>query len=140
MNDLNLIRGLFLMAIAALFGGVAMTYNIGEFSRAGPGLFPLVVAVLLFLIGLATVIRSRFVKPVPIDYRIKNISLVLASLLGFVALSEFVSMILGIVFLVFCSSYAGKNPTVKRNLQITVGLILVAFGFKYLLGLNLPMY
>ena len=140
MNNLNLVRGLFLMAIALAFGITSLTYNIGEFSRAGPGLFPLVVSVLLLVIGIATVVRSRFVARVPIDYSIKNIALVLGSLCGFVIVSEHVNMILGIAFLVFCSSYAGKSPSWKRSLKITAGLVVVAFMFRNLLGLNLPLY
>lgn len=140
MNDLNLVRGLFLMAIALLFGGVSLSYNIGEFSRAGPGLFPLVVSGMLLLIGIATVVRSRFVKAVPIDYQFKNVALVLGSLVGFVVLSQLINMIVGIAFLVFCSAYAGTSHTWKRSVKITVGLVIVALMFHKLLGLNLPLY
>jgi hypothetical protein len=139
MKDVNFVSGLFLIAIAALFGGVSLTYNIGEFSQAGPGLFPLVISILLLLIGIATVVRSRLVPSVPIDYRFKNITLVLASLVGFVVLSEFVNMVLGIAFLVFCSSYAAKTPSWQRSLKITIGLVIIAFMFRNLLGLNLPL-
>ncbi len=140
MNNLNLIRGLFLMAIALVVGGTSLSYRIGDFAHAGPGLFPAIVSFLLLLIGIATVVRARFVERVPLDYRIKNIALVLASLCGFVVLSQHLNMIVGILFLVFCSSYAGKTPSWKRSLQISVGLIIVAFMFRNLLGLNLPMY
>ena len=40
------------MAIALLFGLAALRYPLGQFSRAGPGLFPLMVSCLLFVIGL----------------------------------------------------------------------------------------
>ncbi|MBC7706158.1 MAG: tripartite tricarboxylate transporter TctB family protein, partial [Rhodoferax sp.] len=59
MKNLNFVSGLFLMAIALIFGLVSFKYKIGEFSRAGPGLFPLLVSSLVFLIGLATLVRSR---------------------------------------------------------------------------------
>ncbi len=140
MNDLNLVRGLFLMAIALLFGGVSLTYNIGEFSRAGPGLFPITVSALLMLIGIATVVRSRFVKPVPIDYQFKNIALVLGSLVGFVVLSQLINMTVGIVFLVFLSAYAAATQSWVRSVKIAIGLVIVAFMFHKLLGLNLPLY
>ncbi len=62
-NNRNFIRGLVLMAIALLFGLVSQqNYSIGQFSRSGPGLFPLMVSSILFLIGLITVVRSRFVE------------------------------------------------------------------------------
>jgi hypothetical protein len=141
MNDRNLVRGLFVMAISLIFGLASLRYPIGHFSRAGPGLFPLLVSCLLFLIGLATVVRSRFVERVHLDFNIKNIALILASLCGFALISEHVNMIAGIVFMVFCVSFAGTAPySVMRNLKISAGLIAVALAFQKLLGFNLPLY
>ena len=139
MNNLNLIRGLVLMAIALTFGLGSLNYQIGHFSRAGPGLFPLLVSCLVFLIGLITVVRSRFVQAEPLSYNMKNIALVLLGLCGFALISEHLNMIAGIVFMVFCSSFAGTSYSVVRNLKISVGLIAVAFAFQYLLGLQLPL-
>jgi hypothetical protein len=62
MNDRNLLRGVFLMGIALLFGVFSFRYPIGQFSHAGPGLFPALVSGLLFLIGLATAIRARLIS------------------------------------------------------------------------------
>ena len=136
----NFVRGLFLMAIALLFGVVARNYSVGELSRSGPGLFPLMVSSFLFVIGLLTVVRSRFVAPVPLDYNVKNIALILLSLAGFAVISEHLNMILAIVFLVFCSTFAGTSYSVVRNIKIALGLIAVAFAFKNFLGLSLPLF
>ena len=140
MNDRNLIRGLFLIAISLAFGLVSLRYPIGQFSRAGPGLFPLLVSSLLFLIGLINVVRSRFVERVHLNFNMKNIALILLSLGGFAVISEHLNMIVGIVFMVFCASFAGTSYSVVRNLKISAGLIAVAFAFQKLLGLNLPLY
>lgn len=140
MNNRNFVRGLCLIAIALIFGGVATNYNIGELSRSGPGLFPLMVSSFLLLIGILTVIRSHFVEPVPLDYNVKNIALIMVSLVGFAVISEFVNMILGIIFMVFVSTFAGTSYSVVRNIKISLGLIAVAFAFKNFLGLNLPLY
>jgi Tripartite tricarboxylate transporter TctB family len=136
----NFIRGLLLMAIALLFGLVSLNYSIGQLSRSGPGLFPLMVSSCLFAVGLLSVVRSHFVDPVPVDYGVKNITLILLSLVGFTVLSIYINMILGIIFLVFCSTFAGTSYSVVRNIKISAGLIAVAFAFKHLLGLNLPLY
>jgi hypothetical protein len=140
MNDKNLMRGLFLVAISLAFGLEALRYPIGQFSRAGAGLFPLMVSSLLLLIGVITVVRSRFDKPVHIDFNVKNIALILGSLCGLAVISQHVNMIAGIVFMVFCSAFAGKTYSVVRNLKVSVGLIAVALAFQKLLGLNLPLY
>jgi len=139
-NNRNFIRGLCLMAIALVFGGVSFNYTMGELSRSGPGLFPLMVSSFLFVIGVLTVVRSHFVDPVPLDYNIKNIAIILLSLVGFSVISQFVNMILGIVFLVFCSTLAGTSYSLVRNVKISLGLVAVAFAFKHLLGLSLPLY
>ena len=140
MNDRNLVRGLFLMAISLAFGLESLRYPIGQFSRAGPGLFPLLVSCLLFLIGLITVVCSRFVERVHLNFNIKNIALILSSLCGFAVISEHLNMIVGIVLMVFCASFAGTSYSVVRNLKISAGLIAVAFAFQKLLGFNLPLY
>lgn len=139
MNNRNLVRGLFLMAIALLFGGMAFNYHIGQLSRAGPGLFPLLVSGILFVLGLVTVLRTFVVERLPLSYNVKNISLVLVGLVGFALLSQYLDMMAGIVFMVFATSYAGTSHSIKRNIQVSLGLIAVAFGFKYLLGLQLPL-
>lgn len=140
MKNRNFVRGLCLMAIALLFGLGSLKYTIGALSRSGPGLFPLMVSSFLFVIGLLSVVRSHFVDPVPLNYNVKNIALILLSLVGFAVISEHLNMILGIIFLVFCSTFAGTSYSVVRNIKISVGLIAVAFAFKDLLGLNLPLY
>ena len=140
MNNRNLVRGLFLMAIALLFGLVSFNYKIGQLSRAGPGLFPLMVSSFLFAVGLLIAVRSYFFERVRMSYNVKNIALILLGLVGFALLSEYLNMIVGIVFMVFCTSFAGTSYSVLRNLKVSAGLVAVAFGFKYLLGLQLPLF
>ena len=141
MNDRNLVRGLFLIAISLAFGLQSLRYPIGQFSHAGPGLFPLLVSSLLLLIGLITVVRSRLVERAQMDFNLKNITIILASLCGFAVISEHLSMIAGIAFMVFCASFAGSSSySVDRNLKIAAGLIVVALAFQKLLGFNLPLY
>jgi cytochrome c oxidase subunit IV len=140
MNDRNLLRGLFLMAFALVFGLGSLSYSIGEFSHAGPGLFPLLVSCLLFLIGLLTAVRSRFVERVPLTFNLKNIGLILLSLGGFAVISEHLNMIAGIAFMVFCASAAGSSYSVVRNLKVTAGLIAFAVALQQLLRLDLRLY
>ena len=140
MNDRNIARGLFLIAISLAFGLQSLRYPIGEFGRAGPGLFPLMVSSLLLFIGAITVLRARFVERVPLSFNVKNIATILASLCGFAVVSQHVNMIVGIVFMVFCAAIAGTSHSVVRNLKVSAGLIAVALAFQKLLGLNLPLY
>jgi hypothetical protein len=141
MNDRNLVRGLFLISIALAFGLVSLRYPRGELARAGPGLFPLIVSSLLLLIGVITAVRSFYVEHLPLGFNARNIGLILASLAGFSLVSQHVNMIAGVVFMVFCASFAGSAKySIVRNLQIAAGLLLVALAFQKLLGFNLPLY
>ena len=141
MQNRNLVRGLFLLVISLAFGLEALRYPLGQVSRPGPGMFPLVVSSLLLLIALITIVRSRFIEHMPLEFNVKNIAIILASLCGFALISRHLNMIAGIVFMVFCASFAGTaSYSVVRNLKISAGLIAVAFAFQKLLGFNLPLY
>ena len=140
MNNRNLVKGVFLVAISLAFGLGSLRYPMGSFARAGPGLFPLLVSSLLFLVGAAVVVRALLSERVPITFNGKNIALILSSLCGFALISLHVNMIAGIVFMVFCASLAGTSYSVVRNLKIAGVLIAVAFAFQRFLGLQLPLY
>lgn len=140
MKDQNLLRGLFLMAIALAFGVPALRYPIGEFGRAGPGMFPLLISGLLLLVGIATVVRSRFIKPEPVDFNFRNIAIILGSLCAFAVVTLFVNMSAGIVVLVFIATLAGSTYSLARNIKIALGLLAIAFAFYKFLGVNLPLY
>jgi hypothetical protein len=140
MNNLNLIRGLFVIAVAAAFGLSSTRYDIGHFSHPDTGFFPLMVSCILFIVGVAIVIRSRMTEAEPAFYTLRNIALILVSLIGFGFLAKHVNLIAGILFLVFVSSAAGEHFSVSRSLKISVVLAGIALAFHKLLGLNLPLY
>ena len=138
--DRNLIRGFVLMALAVGFGLPSVNYSLGSLGRAGPGMFPFIVSCMLFVIGVITVVRARLVKPVPLNFQVRNISIILGSLCGFALLSHYLNMIVGIVFMVFCSGFASTTYSVARNLKVAAVLVLIALAFQKLLGVNLPLY
>lgn len=136
----NLVRGIFLVAISLAFGLQALRYPIGDFSRAGPGLFPALISSFLLIIGVATLIRSFYVERVRLDINFKNIAIILGSLCGLALISTYLNMILGIIFMVFFSTLAGSSYSWWRNVKISAGLLLMALALQKLLGLNLPLY
>jgi hypothetical protein len=140
MKDKNLLKGLFLILIALAFGLGALKYPVGKLERAGPGFFPMMVSSILGVLGLAMVVRSRFSQRVPMEFHVKNLAIIMASLVGFALLSRYVNMIVGIVFLVFCSALAGTSYSWTRNVILAAVLIVIAFVFEKGLGLQLPLY
>jgi len=139
MINQNVARGIFLAAVSLFFAVNALRYPIGSLSHAGPGLFPLLICAPLFVIAGTMVLQARLAAPVPLKFHPKNIALIIASLLGFVVVSEYVDMIGGIVVLVFVAGFAGNNYSWMRNLKIAIGLIAVAFIFQRFFGLNLRL-
>ena len=140
LNNRDLLRGLCLIGIALLFGIPALRYPIGDIARAGPGMFPLFISSLLLLVGVATVIRSRFTERVPMLFSVRNMGLILGSLVAFALVSRVVNMALGIVLLVFLAALAAPPYSIRRNLQIAAVLIAIAFAFQRLFGLELNLY
>lgn len=139
MNDRTLLRGLLLAVIALVFGGGALRYPLGSFAHAGPGLFPLMVSVALLLIGIATMASSRRARREPLDFHPKNIALLMGALCGFAIVSKLLDMTVGIVFLIFVASLAGPSFSWKRSAILSAGLIVIAFAFQRLFGLDLPL-
>jgi hypothetical protein len=140
MNNQNLLKGVFLIAIALVFGIGALRYQVGTFAHAGPGLFPLMVSSFVAFIGLMMMIRSRVLPKIPMDLRVKNAILVLLSLLGFAFVSDVLDMTAGILFMVFLSTLASRPYRWKRNIIIAAVLLAIAYAFQRLLGLNLPLF
>ncbi len=140
MNNQQLIKGLALVGIALLFGIPALGYRLGNFTQPGPGLFPLIISGILLAIGIAAVVKSRFIERVPMDFKLRNIALILFSLAGFAFLSEKINMTVGVVFLVFVSGFGAKQYSIARNIKILIGLLAIAFALQQLLGLNLHLY
>jgi len=140
MNDRNLLRGLLLIAIALGFGIPAIGYGLGTLDNAGPGFFAFAVSCLLLLIGVIMVIRSRLVERVPVDFKPRNIGIIVGSLALFALVSLYVNMIAAIVVTVFCAGLAATPYSVWRNAKIAVVLVAIAFVFTKYLHVNLPLY
>lgn len=135
----NLVTGILFIVIALLFNFISTTYTVGTLDNPGAGLFPFIVSAMLLGIGIITVIRTWIVKRELFEFNFKNIIVVTSSLLGFALATSYINMIAGICVLVAVSSLGASTYSVSRIIKIIIGLVAVAFAFKYLLGLNLPL-
>jgi Tripartite tricarboxylate transporter TctB family len=140
MVNQNTGRGLLLAAVALLFLLQAPFYRVGSLSKPGPGLFPVIIAGILFVIAIAIVVRSQFSEPVPLDFRFRNMTLIAASLFCFALVSEYVGMLAGIAVMVSIASFASDDFSIPRTAVTTLGLCLVAVAMKKGLGVQLPLY
>ena len=140
MKNQKVMRGSALIIVALFFGVQAATYHVGTLAHAGAGLFPLMVSGLVGLIGLVMLVQAYFEEPEAMHFNVRNVAIIMASLIGFVLIAEHLKMILAILYLVFMSSLAGTDYSVVRNLKISAVLLAIAFAFHAFLGLNLPLY
>jgi hypothetical protein len=140
MVNQNTGRGLLLAAVALLFLFQAPRYTIGSLSRPHPGLFPVIVAGILLIIGIAIVVRSHFSEAVPLDFRVRNIALVAGGIVAFALVSAYLNMLAGIAVMVTMASVASDDFSIPRTAVIIVALCLVALAMQKGLGVQLPLY
>lgn len=154
---LNIIRGLkvpsfirhpkdFWTGIIFLFFGLAAViigrdYPMGTAGKMGPAYFPTILGALLALIGLIAVIRSFVRSGEAVEkFHIKEIILILSSVLLFGFLMRGAGLIPAVIVLIVLSAYASPKFRWGSSLLLAVGL--AAFSvlvFVKLLGLPMPM-
>jgi hypothetical protein len=134
--------GLFFVAAAAAFMGLAQRYGMGNMHRMGPALFPTLVGVLLAVLGLIIAARSFALDgpPVPRFYaRPITISLVAIGLFG-LALAH-LGLIAAIAVLVLLSAAASRESKPLEVGGLVVVLIVFSVAvFVWLLGLPIPLW
>ena len=140
MNNRNLLRGIFLMAVALIFGVAGSRYPIQTLSHAGPGLFPVMVSCFLFILGLISAVRAFLVERVKIETHLRSIAIVLLSLCGFAFISTYVGMVAGTIFMVFFASLGATTYSWKRCAIIAIALVIVALVLDRGLGLSMPLF
>jgi putative tricarboxylic transport membrane protein len=134
--------GLFAAIGAAAFL-LALSYPMGTANRMGPGYFPIIVSSLLFVTGIAILLRGRMRDaPVIAGVLIKPVAIVLGSLVVFALLLEKLGLPLS-VFVLLCLSATASNQLPwgwKPAVGAAVFSVLCAIVFIRLLGLPIPMF
>ena len=118
----------------------AMGYSVGAFSKAGPGMFPLIVSIMLLILSGAVIVRTWFMTARPLSFNWRNIGLVTIGLVGFALISEHVNMLVAIVVMVLTASYASDDFKLSRAIILAASLSLIALAMRYGLGFQLPLY
>ena len=72
MTNRNVVRAAFVIAVALSFSIGSLRYSIGTFAHAGPGLFPLVISTIVLLLGVISLIQSRYEDPVQMTFALRG--------------------------------------------------------------------
>lgn len=115
-----------------------MSYKLGTFSRMGPGMFPLMVGVLIAGLGLLVLVPALWRPTAMPIIRLREFCSVIAGILAFAALIEPVGFVPAIVVLTFIAALAEHPYRAGRTLMVAVGLSIVAF-LLFRVGLSLPI-
>jgi len=133
-------RGLLLVAVALLFLLQAPSLTVGNLSRPGPGLFPVIISSILLLIGITIIGRSFLMERVPFEFHWKNLALIAGALVSFALVSEYVNMLAGIAVMATIACYASEDFSIPRTATIVVALCAIAWAMRRFLGVQLPLY
>ncbi|MDF2370926.1 MAG: tripartite tricarboxylate transporter TctB family protein [Rhizobiaceae bacterium] len=130
--------GVLFAAFAALF------LPLGSFASMGPGMFPIIVGLLIFILGVAHgavtfLAYRRAIDPgegnsEPIQWH--SLVVVVSAMAGFSTVIKFFGLIPAIIVLTAIASLGSEKLTIRHAFLIAIGLVLLAWlVFVWALGL-----
>ena len=133
--------GLLFIAIAAAYVGIAWGYRYGTAQRMGPGFFPIWVAGLLALLGLAVLVRSFALDGPAVErFGLRQLGVTLLAVVLFGAALATAGLVAAIIVLVVVGALADPAARFGETLLLAVLLSLFSVAiFVWLLGLPLPV-
>ena len=145
--------GLMFMGVGVAFAWGALTYNIGEGARMGPGYFPLMLGILMATLGAAITLKAMVVETVGGDrigrWAFKPLFFVILANLAFgVLLAGLPSvglpamgLIVAIYALTFIASMAESGWTFKATFILATILAVGSYvAFVLVLKLQFPVW
>jgi hypothetical protein len=138
MNKI-LARGVLFLSAGLAFFVASFQYQLGSLEDPGPALFPRIVSAALMLFGGINIFKAGTHYEAA-HGRIKNVFIVMTSIIAFAAVSIHVNMIAGTLVLVLVALSAVDNAKFSDVVKLFAGLSAVAAFMTYVLGLNLPLW
>jgi hypothetical protein len=129
--------------LLAAFGGSALffarLYPLGTAARMGPGYFPRMLGILLVVIGAVLMLRSfRWAGSRLPKWPWRPTVVILASVVIFGAIVQYVGLALSTVVLIVMASAASHEFRPKEAVLSAIGLAVLAVGV-FIMGLGLQL-
>jgi hypothetical protein len=140
----DILSGLIFVAFGAAFGYAAIGYPLGTAFRMGPGYFPLVLASLLAVLGVAILVKGVTAAaadtPIgPIPWR--GAIFILGALVYFGATVRGLGLVLALFGAAFLSALASRHNGPLAALAIAGALTAACVViFHYGLGVTVPLF
>jgi hypothetical protein len=134
-----MLSGLLFAAFGIAMVVAATNYPIGTAAEMGAGYFPLGLGILVALIGFTLMIREirkPSVEALPIQWKVKPLFLILASIVVFAFLIERAGVVL--IAMTFIARLAEPNWRWLDVTMLTIVLIALALGI-FVYGLQIPL-
>ena len=134
--------GLFFLTFGTLFAINSLGYRVGDIHRLGPGMFPLIIGIMLAALGIALIARGFLTdgERVPaIGFRSSVISLFAVALFGL--LIKPAGLIISTFVLVALSAFAQPSSRLVPILVLGIGIsVFCALLFVGVIGLSIPLW
>jgi hypothetical protein len=134
--------GLFFIGVAAAFILAARQYGTGNMHRMGPGLFPILVSVLLGSLGLILSARAFAIDGLPVPrFYARPILVSLGAIALFGLALRHLGLIAAVAGLVLVAAAASRESRALETVGLAVALMAFsAVVFVWLLGLPIPLW
>jgi hypothetical protein len=140
LNQQDAAAGAIFVVIGGAFAIASTMQELGTPLRMGPGLFPLLLGLLLMGLGATIVIKSLGAEPLhfgPVPWR--GLPLILAAPVVFGLLLRGLGLIPSVALVVLLTAYASRRMSHRLAIMLAVGLTLFCVAvFSYALGLPIP--
>lgn len=137
----DLIAGLIFIGFGLAFGYTSTTYDLGTALRMGPGYFPLALAGILVVLGVAILVQSFFDGPDETTMeRVPWLGLVLimGALVFFGLTVRGLGIAPALFVTTFMSAFASQKTGLVGALVIAVLLVIICM-LIFVIGLGLPL-
>jgi hypothetical protein len=125
----------------------ATNYNLGTLTQMGPGMFPLMLGVVLAFVGVL-ILGTALVTPIgrnerilPADKQWRGWSCILAGPVLFIIIGEYFGLFAATFACVFVSALGDRTATLKGSLILAFSVALAgSLLFVYVLQSPFPMF
>ena len=141
INHRDLLLGAIFTLIGAAFVIASRGLDLGTPQRMGPGLFPLMLASVLMLLGIAIAAQAFFMAEEPLgEAPWRGLVLILAAPVLFGVTVQGLGLIGAVALASLTSTFASQRAGLLLAGSLTLGLtIFCVLVFSYALGLPIPL-
>ena len=141
----DLVAGAMFIFLGGGFAYGAAGYNLRSFSNPGPGLFPVLVGLIIAILGVVIFVRSLMgkgeVTPGLSQFPWRALSLLSASLIFFAFVIEDLGLVFTAIGTALLASFASPTMTIVRAALTSLGIGLLSYLlFGLALQLSIPSF